>query len=190
MTIDEATAFAPLGEAGLDHSANPAPSSSVDTSASTEEINALSERWLMLNRAGISQIGSNLQQHDTSGGVGGVASSPPRRPNQLVTGLKKWVGIIRDIDDGMFTAELSPIDHEGPDMLADFELELLASDASLVTPGDVVYLTTRYVKDRLSYPIATTQIRLRRLGQWSDGELAEIKRRARGYADEFSGFAE
>jgi hypothetical protein len=185
MTINEATPYSPWSEAGLGGSANPPPPSSVDTRESTDEINALFERWL-LNQPNMQQINHNVQQYDTSGDV----ASSPRQPNVLITGLKKWVGIIQSIDDGMFTAELSPIGHEGPDMLADFELELLMPDVSFVAPGDVVYLTTRYVKARRGYPTATTQIRLRRLGQWSDEELAEIKRRARGYADEIRGFAE
>ena len=34
-------------------------------------------------------------------------------------------------------------------MVADFELELLVPDVPMVASGDVVYLTTRYIKGRL-----------------------------------------
>jgi hypothetical protein len=115
---------------------------------------------------------------------------PRRHTSELVVGLKKWVGVIREIGDGIFTAELTPLDHEGPQLLADFELRLLAPDDANVELGDVVYLTTRYVRNRSGYPTATTQLRLRRLGEWSPEQLAAIKKQAWHYAEELNRYAE
>ena len=121
-------------------------------------------------------------------------ATPARRPGELVTGLKKWVGVIQEIEDGFFTAELSPLDHEGPDLLADFDVNLLAPDDEFVTVGDVVYLTTRYVHDYgnggRGYNTSTTQIRLRRLGVWSQEELSQIEDQAGRDAAELEKYAE
>jgi hypothetical protein len=124
-----------------------------------------------------------------------ASTAPPRsRPDELVTGLKKWTGVIQQVEAGLFTAELLPLDHEGPSLLADFDLNLLAPDDTAVGIGDVIYLTTRYVQayDRRGrgYQTATTQVRLRRLGQWSEKELTEIERQAQRDAAELAEYAE
>lgn len=187
MTIEATTTSSQLSDSGFGGAANLPTSSTGDLSAGAEDLAELVRQWLALNPPVASRSGSNDEHYDTAGRM-----VPPsdRQPAELITGLKKWIGVIQGIDNGVFTAELSPIDHEGPDMVADFELELLVPDVPMVASGDVVYLTTRYIKGRLGYSTATTQIRLRRLGQWSAAELAEIKKRAGGYAAEFSRYAE
>jgi hypothetical protein len=128
----------------------------------------------------------------TSWTVPTVSSQHPG--NELVTGLKKWVGVILHVEAGLLTAELSPLDHEGPALLADFDLELLAPDDEGVSAGDVIYLTTRYVRGYdhggRGYNTATTQVRLRRMGQWSQKELTEIECLARRDAAELDDYAE
>ena len=98
------------------------------------------------------------------------------------------------MDDDLFTAELSPLDHEGPALFADFDVKLLVRDDVDLSAGDVVYLTTRFVRayDRggRGYNTATTQIRLRRIGQWSQEELTEIEGLARRDAAELDQYAE
>jgi hypothetical protein len=100
--------------------------------------------------------------------------TPPSGPNQHVVGLRKWVGVIQDIEDGVLTIELEPLDHEGPTLLGDFDLDLLAPDDAAAVPGDVVYLTTRMVRGRWGHKEVTSHLRLRRAGQWSREELREL----------------
>lgn len=123
------------------------------------------------------------------------APSAGQKPaSELVTDLKKWTGVIQEIDDCLFTAELSPLDHEGPVLLADFQLKALAPDDTNVGIGDIVYLTTRYVSGHdgrgRGYNTVTTQIRLRRMGRWSQDELRHIEDQAKRDAAEFDRYAE
>jgi hypothetical protein len=55
----------------------------------------------------------------------------------------------------------------------------------MAQPGDIVYLTTRFVQAMSGYKTVTTQLRLRRTGQWSEKEVAEITELARQQADYF-----
>jgi hypothetical protein len=91
----------------------------------------------------------------------------PRR----VTGLDKWEGKILEIDGDTLTAELYPIDREGVPITADFNLELLGSDAATAVPGDVFYLSVRTVKAPGMRPTRTENLRLRRLGRITPEEV-------------------
>lgn len=115
----------------------------------------------------------------------GTTSAAPQ-PTRLVPttgglpilGMHKWAGSILSIEDGLLTAELFPLDHEGPSLVADFDLDLLAPDESAAKPGDVVYLTTRLIQGRWGHKEATTHLRLRRPGRWTESEVDDIYRRA------------
>lgn len=89
-----------------------------------------------------------------------------------ITGMHKWSGRIVNLDEGIFTAELTPLDHEGPAVLADFELaDLDADDPESVTAGDLFYLSVRTVRDRGRRVTRTSNLLLRRLGSWSLEDL-------------------
>jgi len=184
-------------------------SSPVGTGAILSEIEAAAHRWsgasgLNAGTATISKTASTGSVVVAGTGTSNLSvfsaprtastTSPPSRTAELVTGLKKWTGVIQEIEAGLFTAELLPLDHEGPSLLADFDLNLLAPDDAAVGIGDVIYLTTRYVRayDRRGrgYQTATTQVRLRRLGQWSESELREIEHLAQRDAAELAEYSE
>lgn len=88
-----------------------------------------------------------------------------------ISGLNKWEGKIIAVDDDLFTAELYPIDREGMPITAEFDLDLLGSDAADAVPGDTFYLSVRTVKSSGSRPERTESIRLRRLGRITREEL-------------------
>lgn len=111
----------------------------------------------------------------------------PRRPRERVIGLKKWEGSILEVGDGLVTVELTPFDHEGPELVADFDAYLLGEDADSVAPGDVVYLTTRTVKGSHGHPYRTSSLKLRRPGRWSEQELQAIDAAAKEQAGFFKG---
>ena len=99
-------------------------------------------------------------------------------PVVRVAGMDKWEGLILEIDDELMTAELTPLDRTGPNLVADFQTELLGEDARVAEPGDVFYLTVRTVRDRSGYPTRTEQLRLRRLGLWTEDEVTRLSEQA------------
>jgi hypothetical protein len=113
---------------------------------------------------------------------GGSRPSPER-----VLGLRKWEGRILEFSDGLLTAELTPSDHDGPELVADFDASLLGPDSSSAAPGDTIYLTTRTVRDAVGYLYQTSSLKLRRPGSWGEGELREIRDAAEKRAEFFKG---
>lgn len=111
-------------------------------------------------------------QPEPSGSTWGSAVPPAHRTHCVeVTGLERWEGKITDIDGDTFTAELFPIEREGMPITADFDLDLLGSDAATVVPGDVFYLTVRTVREQGKRPTRTENLRLRRLGRITHEEV-------------------
>jgi hypothetical protein len=102
-----------------------------------------------------------------------------------ILGMKKWQGRVTEVSDGILTAEMTPLDHEGPTLLADFNLDLLAPDDEGLCPGDMVYLTVRTVPDGPLYRTGVTTLRRARLGRWSRQELDNIRSRARMKLESF-----
>jgi len=109
---------------------------------------------------------------------------PLKRPDRVV-GLRRWTGLIVEIANDMLTVDLMPAGHDGRRFRADFELSLLSPDDEAAEPGDVVYLTTRFVRAPSGYSTVTTDLRLRRAGQWSQDEVAEIMQLAQQHAAYF-----
>jgi hypothetical protein len=109
-----------------------------------------------------------------------------RFPDYRVAGMRKWEGRIISVDGEFFTAELTPTT-PGPTVNAEFELDLIGDEPD-VGQGDVVYVTVRTVKGLSGLPVRTSAIRLRRLGKWSEDEVAELRSRGarvRESMDEF-----
>jgi hypothetical protein len=102
-------------------------------------------------------------------------SAPPAQMRTAgpacITGLDKWEGKVLEVEGDIFTAELYPIDREGIPITADFDLELLGSDAATIVPGDVFYLSVRTVKAFGVRPTRTENLRLRRLGRITPEEV-------------------
>lgn len=102
------------------------------------------------------------------------------RPTVLgaVTGLNKWEGKIRAVEVDFFTAELYPIERDGLPITADFDLELLGSDAASAVPGDVFYLSVRTVGSAGMRPTRTESLRLRRLGRITQKDIQDTYTKA------------
>jgi hypothetical protein len=108
-------------------------------------------------------------------------------PIERITGMEKWEGRVIDVDDDIFSAELRPL-YDGPDVIADFPKSGLA-EGDVVQVGDVIYVTARTVKGR-GGPTHTSTIRLRRLGRWTEAEIADQAQRAREQAAELSSYVD
>jgi hypothetical protein len=113
--------------------------------------------------------------------------STPRPTAEVVVGLKKWEGRILEVSDDLLTVELTPSDHDGPELVADFDPSLLGPDSSSAALGDILYLTTRTVRDASGYPYQTSSLKLRRPGPWAEDELREIQDIAKRQAEFFKG---
>jgi hypothetical protein len=148
-------------------------------------------KWLAL-RSVLSSDSTQASEtsEKPSGQLSETLSEPPSQPKILkrpdrVVGLKRWTGLILNIKDDLLTVELTPTDHEGPTFYTEFDLSLLAPDEAIAQAGDIVYLTKRFVQASSGYSTVTTQLRLRRTGQWSEKEVADITKLASRYATYF-----
>lgn len=110
-----------------------------------------------------------------------------RAPDNRVTGMQKWEGRVIEVDDDYFSAELVPF-ADGPVMVADFARDRLDEEEEL-QPGDVVYVTARTVRG-IGGVTHTSTIRLRRLGRWTEEEIADQARRAKEQAAELAAYIE
>jgi hypothetical protein len=108
-------------------------------------------------------------------------------PIERITGMEKWEGRVIEVDDDIFSVELRPLG-EGPEVIADFPKTRLAEGDDLQV-GDVVYVTARTVRGR-SGPTHTSTIRLRRLGRWTEADIAGQARRAKEQAAELASYVD
>lgn len=117
----------------------------------------------------------------------GPQAGRSRTGSERILGLRKWEGRITEISDGLLTVALTPADHDGPELVADFDTALLGPDSSSAAPGDILYLTTRTIRDASGYLYQTSSLKLRRPGPWGDDELREIRESAQRRAEFFKG---
>jgi hypothetical protein len=104
-------------------------------------------------------------------------------PAERITGMQKWDGRILEVDEEYFSAELVSYEEVGEAVIADFPRELLPDEP--VFAGDVIYVTVRTVADR-GGPRRTSAVRLRRLGTWTEAEIAVNARLAKQDAAELA----
>jgi hypothetical protein len=108
-------------------------------------------------------------------------------PTAHVSGMQKWQGRILEVDEEYFSAELVPFEG-GAAVIADFARDLL-SDEDDLQAGDVIYVTVRTVGPR-GRRTRTSAVRLRRLGRWTEAEIADQSRRAKERLSELSPYLE
>lgn len=176
--------------AGRD-SNRPSVASSADDEARTESedrASTVARRYRMGlgTRSGVTpETGAASQRHspdtlrDRDHQTSRSTAPRPDVPASRIVGLQKWEGRITTVENDVITAELTPLDHEGPTLLADFDLDLLTPDDGAVEPGDLVYLTVRTVRGRGNSKSVTSSLRLKRMGRWSESELQRVRDRAR-----------
>jgi hypothetical protein len=75
----------------------------------------------------------------------------------------EWCGRVTEVEGDVFTALLTPADHDGPELIADFSA---AQCGITCEPGDILTVT----------PGRVTRVEL---PQWTQEEIGEIMRRAR-----------
>jgi len=99
-----------------------------------------------------------------------TASASP----EAIEAIHMWTGRIIEIDeDGIFTAELTPLHHAGPTVLGDFELDDLdADDPKAVHEGDLFYLSITRTRKRGNRVTKSSDLLLRRFGRWSPEDIS------------------
>ena len=130
-------------------------------SAPLNSVDYAVQSWRANREIGLSNTGASFGAGISQSPTGTTSASKAEARSQRILGMNKWVGSITAIEDGILTAELFPSDHEGPTLVADFDLSLLSPDESLARPGGIVYLTTRTIDAGWGQRTATTQLRLR-----------------------------
>lgn len=139
-------------------------------------------------------VTDGLRIHRTGLGTatGQRKSSRPSGPRDVrVAGLHTWTGRVVDIDDDLFTAELTP-GHQTPGskVFADFERDLVVTEREELRIGDVVYVTVRRVRTPHGLTNETSSVRLRRIGKWSSADVEDHARRAETMFKKFSSYVE
>ena len=163
-------------------------SNTVNTLSPLSPTDRAVESWRANQEIGPSNTGDTFNVAVSQSAGTTSTFKPDMRPNRIL-GIRKWIGTILAIEDGLLTAEMFPFDHDGPALVTDFELRLLAPDQALAAPGGIVYLTTRTISDDWGQETATTQLRLRRPWRWTQEELGEILSGARKKAHILLGYA-
>lgn len=96
-----------------------------------------------------------------------------------VSDLSTWTGRVVEVDEDVFTAELTPDERTpGGTVLADFRRDLVVDENEPLQVGDVVYVTTRMVRAPHGGRSETSSVRLRRLGKWTADDVARLSTRA------------
>jgi hypothetical protein len=165
---------------------------SENTPAVTGALSAIDyavQSWRANQRIGPSNTGASFSAGAAQPLTETTATSQPEMRSLRILGMHKWIGSIVAVEDGILTAELFPFDHDGPSLVADFDLDLLSPDESLAAPGSVIYLTTRIIEADWGQKTATTQLRLRRPWRWSKQDLDEVLAQARRRAYRLQGHA-
>jgi hypothetical protein len=118
----------------------------------------------------------------STGAVPALAPNPGRREPPLgltspkIAGMEKWQGVITEVGEDEFTAELVPIDHDGPTVVAEFDLAAVTpSEVDDFVVGASFYLAVRTVDNPGRGRSLTSVLRLRRLGVWTVKELDEVR---------------
>ena len=104
----------------------------------------------------------------------GSTERTPYRPAPI-SGLQKWTGRVLEVEGTEFSAELIPLDHKGPSVVADFDNDQLDTNDDEPRVGDVFYVTVRTVIGMGGLRSRTSSLRLRRLGKWSEEEVRDIE---------------
>jgi hypothetical protein len=103
------------------------------------------------------------------------------RETWLLGGVQSWEGQILEIEDGIFTAELTSreADSGSERLRAEFRVDALdTSDRASLAVGDLFYVTSMRVRDR---GVLRTKysLQLRRAGKWTDSDIEAIRSRVR-----------
>lgn len=151
----------------------------------TSSLTVKGQRPGLMTGANATEVSSS----DSDSGINAAISPIDPTGTSRIVGLRKWAGQIHSVENGLFTVELLPLDHDGPELFADFELELLAPDERSAKPGAIVYLTTRMIQVDSGRVEAVTNVRLRQARRWSKTELDEVNRRGRDRARSFAKYA-
>lgn len=120
-----------------------------------------------------------LREVSATAGDSRYAPIPPSVSQFRISGLSTWTGRVLEVDGDTFTAELVA---DGQSSQAALQADFLTHDVVVgeerLVPGDVIYVTVRTVRSFRGLPSTTSSVRLRRLGKWTEKEVASQLHRA------------
>jgi len=96
-----------------------------------------------------------------------------------IRGMQKWEGRILEVDQDIFTAELTSLDTDDKTtIITEFRTKVLEAGDGGLYPGDLFYMTARPVRIR---GLLTTSysLQIRRPGNWTPKDIDDIKERTR-----------
>jgi hypothetical protein len=110
----------------------------------------------------------------------------PLLTDDSVVSLQKWEGQVLQILSNGFTARLTDLTDQGGKEDAEFSIsELSPDDLSLLEPGAVFYWTIGRHTDPTNRQRTVSELRFRRLPNWTEDELAQASLEADKLAIQF-----
>jgi hypothetical protein len=92
----------------------------------------------------------------------------------------RWEGVVAEIGDGVFVAQLVPLGRDEPVLFGDIDLDQVDDDdRPLVAEGASFYLNVGYVPVGRGRRSRVSSIRFRRLPPWRFEETQVLRERAR-----------
>ncbi len=145
-------------------------------------IGGSSQRWSpSITFPGDSSEGPTVSTDELSPWGTGISGATQRADlrSPPVTVTDRWEGVITEVVDDYFAAEIKRTYGTGTDLLGEFNLEAVdEDDRSLVRPGAWFYVIvgrTRALGRRSS---TVSSLRFRRLPPWQEEDLSLVKQRA------------
>ncbi len=115
-----------------------------------------------------------------------VALPNRTQPQPHFRALQKWQGIVSEVTDETFTAQLLDLFDPSNEEVAEFELEEVSrGDLCLVRPGAVFYWSIGYLTEPSGSRSRTSVLVFRRLPAWSEKDIEQAKSRARELQNSF-----
>lgn len=100
----------------------------------------------------------------------------PRARTERFDLLQKWEGVVTDVGDETFVAELITISGDEEDMIAEIYLKNVhEDDRELVEPGAIFYWSIGYLRTAQGTTKRKSDIRFRRLPRWTRRQLKKYQ---------------
>jgi hypothetical protein len=110
----------------------------------------------------------------------------PRLAAESDLSLQKWEGQVLEVYSDSFTARLTDITAKGAKEDAEFPLSQVADDdRNLLQSGAIFYWSIGRKHDSTNRPSIVSELRMRRLPDWSDDEITKASLEAEDLANHF-----
>ena len=106
-----------------------------------------------------------------------VSQRLPARANvKDVKITERWIGRVVDVEGGVFSAELRPLDGSGPVVVGDLQVDKVdAANRDLVEVGAPFYLVVGHIPLTATSQLGVQHLLFTRVGRWRTSDLDELR---------------